>query len=426
MNLQPPKGMRDFLPKDMIKRESIISLIKQIFEKYGFDPFETPMVEYAETLEGKYGEDEKLIYKFKDKAGRNLALRYDLTVPLSRVIASNKELPKPFKRYQISRAWRYDNVQKGRYREIWQCDIDTVGSKSLLCEAELISAFIEILENLKFKKYSININNRKILDSIARYANVENKKIKDVFVSIDKFDKIGLQGVKKELESRKIKTDSVKKILSIITLADKPELLLNKLEKILGENEGINELREIISYLKQLKTKPKYAVNLTLARGLDYYTGPIFEVYVEEPKVGSLGGGGRYDNLIGNLSSSDNIPAVGFSLGLDRLIDVLNELKMIENKKTLTQVFISNVSEKNLKYTLSIVNLLRENNIKTQFDLMSKNLKKQLTFANSLEIPYVIIIGDDEVSSKKLKVKDMNSGKESNVTVNNLVKFFQK
>ena len=425
MVYQTVKGMRDFLPEDMIKRDYIISIIKKIFEKYGFDPLETPSVEYAELLEGKYGEDEKLIYKFKDKADRNLALRYDLTVPLSRIIASKPDLTKPFKRYQISRVWRYDNVQKGRYREIWQCDIDTIGSRSILADAELIAAFTEILNSLKFKKYSININNRKILDAIARYSNVENEKIKDVFISLDKFDKIGKQGVIKELESRNISKDSIKNIIQITDLNGKPELVLNKLEKLIGNNQGINELKQLISYLKQLKVKDKYKINLTLARGLDYYTGPIFEIYVEEPKIGSLGGGGRYDKLIGKLSNQDT-PATGFSLGLDRLIDVMNELKMIPSVKTLTKIFVANVSEKNMKYSLNIVNLLRKNNFNAQFDLMNRDLSKQLNFANSLGIPYVVIIGDNEVKKKEVKIKDMKKGKERKVKTNILIKYLRK
>ena len=428
MIAQTVKGMRDFLPEDMIKREYIISIVKKIFEKHGFDPLETPVVEYAELLEGKYGEDEKLIYKFKDKAERDLALRYDLTVPLARIIASKPDLTKPFKRYQISRVWRYDNVQKGRYREIWQCDIDTIGSKSMLAEAELISAFMEILDTLKFKKYSININNRKILDAIARYSNVEEEKIKDVFISLDKFDKIGKEGVIKELESRNISKDSIRKIISIVEIKGNPEFILNKIEKLIGNNEGISELKELISYLKQFKVKEnKYKINLTLARGLDYYTGSIFEIYVEEPKVGSLGGGGRYDRLIGKLSNSNQqIPATGFSLGLDRLIDVMNELKMILDKKTLTKVFVANVSENNLKFSINIVSLLRKNNINAQFDLMNRDLSKQLNFANSLGIPLVIIIGDNEIKKKEVKIKDMKKGKENKVKINNLIKLLRK
>lgn len=427
MIYQTVKGMRDFLPEDMIKRDYIISIIKKIFEKYGFDPLETPVVEYAELLEGKYGEEEKLIYKFKDKADRDLALRYDLTVPLSRIIASKPDLTKPFKRYQISRVWRYDNVQKGRYREIWQCDIDTIGSKSLLADSELISAFTEILDSLKFKKYSININNRKILDAIARYSEVEEEKIKDVLISLDKFDKIGKDGIIKELESRSISKDSIKKIISIVEIKGTSEQILQKLENLIGNSQGIKELKELIFYLKQYNVQDKkYKINLALARGLDYYTGPIFEVIVDEPKIGSLGGGGRYDKLIGKISGKDNIPATGFSLGLDRLIDVMNELKMIPGKKTQTKFFIANVSGKNLKYALNIVRLLRKNNINAQFDLMGRDLTKQLNFANYIGIPYVVIIGDDEVKKKEVKIKDMRTGKENKVKVTNLIKFLNK
>ena|SRR3989344_126722 len=425
VKFQTVKGMRDFLPEDMIKREYVISSIRRIFEKYGFDPLETPAVEYAELLEGKYGEEEKLIYKFKDKAERNLALRYDLTVPLSRIIASKPDLTKPFKRYQISRVWRYDNVQKGRYREIWQCDIDIIGCKSMLAEAELIAAFTEILEGLKFKKYYIYINNRKILDGIARYANVPEDKIKDVFISLDKYEKIGKQGVINELKGRGIEEKSIEKIIKITEIKGASTLILDRLEKTIGINEGIQELRQLMQNLKKLNIKPRYLVNLTLARGLDYYTGPIFEIYIEEPKIGSLGGGGRYDKLIGKLSNNQDIPATGFSLGLDRLIDVLNELNLLQDKKTLTDVFIANVSEKNLKYSMNIATILRRNNIKSQFDLNSRDLNKQLNFANSLGIPFVIIVGDDEIKKKEVKIKNMKKGKESKIKISGIIDFFR-
>lgn len=426
----PPAGMRDFLADEMIKREAIINKIKTIFEKFGFDPWETPAVERFEVLQGKYGEEEKLIYKFRDLGKRELALRYDLTVPLARVVARFPQLPKPIKRYQISRVWRYERKQRGRYKEFWQCDIDIVGSESMLADAEIIAITYEILKRLGFKEFVIRINNRKLLNALVQYAGVEKEKVMEVFRVIDKLDKIGMENVKKELKLRGIKADSVKKIIQIIGTKKKPTDLLLTVEKFVKEfregKEGINELKELLSYLKLFDVSENfYMIDLSLVRGLDYYTGPIYETVVTKPKIGSLTGGGRYDKLIGLFTGTD-IPATGTSIGIERVIDVMDELKMIKPKKTKTLVFVASVDDKVKKECIKIATKLRKVGINCQIDVMNRSLEKQLEYVDKLDIPYAIIVGKKELAKRKIKLKNMKKKKEKELKINEAVKTLRK
>ena len=412
ISTNPPPGMRDFLADDMIKREFVVNKIKSIFETFGFEPWETPAVERLEVLQGKYGEEEKLIYKFQDLGGTWLAMRYDLTVPLARVVARFPQLPKPIKRYHISRVWRYERKQKGRYKEFWQCDADIVGSSSMLADAEVLALVPKVFKSLGFENFTVKVNNRKILDAWLRKLGIKDKKTQlDVLHSIDKLDKVGLDGVEKELVSRGINKSLVPKILDWLKLEGSYLEALESVEKFLGKDEegldGVNELREIYEYLEWFGVDRKnYVFSLSLVRGLDYYTGPIYEVVVEKPKIGTLAAGGRYDRLIGLFHNKD-LPAVGISFGIERIIDVMDEFHMFNLPKTKVKVFVANAKPELLKEAVKLAEFLRSKGVSTQTDLMGRNLKKQMEYADSKGIPYVAIVAPKELQQGKYVLKDM-------------------
>lgn len=362
------KGTRDFLPEEALIRQTIINKMKSVFERFGFLPLETPALESWEILSAKGTGGEEILkeaYVFEDKGGRKIGLKYDQTVPLARVIASNPNLTLPFKRYQIQNAWRYGDVAKDRFREFLQADIDIVGSDSMLADAEIISCVISTLSELGFKKFTVRINNRKILSALVKYAGVPEEKFLDVFRTIDKLIKIGESGVEKELIEKGISKEASKKILEFIKISD--ENALEKAEKLVKDKQGIEELKQIIYYLKKMKVEPKFRVDLSLARGLDYYTGPTFEVFAEEG-VGSLAGGGRYDKMIGLFLGRD-IPATGISFGIERIIEVMKERKMIKAEKSNVKIFVVAVNDKVRDKVLEIVQMLREKSIATDYDL---------------------------------------------------------
>ncbi|NIM47250.1 MAG: histidine--tRNA ligase [Candidatus Aenigmarchaeota archaeon] len=417
------KGTRDFLPEEMILRQQVLEKMKSVFEIFGFQPLETPALESWEVLSAKGGGGPEILketYNFEDFGGRRVGLRFDLTVPLARVMALNPNLNLPFKRYQIQNVWRYADIAKDRFREFLQADIDTIGSDSMLADAEIIACVISVLTELGFKDFTVRLNNRKILSALAKYAGVSEEKIIETFRIIDKLIKIGEKGVEKELIEKGISKEASKKILEFIKIKGEP--VLEKAEKLIKDKEGIEELKQIISYLKQMKVEPKFEIDLSLARGLDYYTGPIFEVFAEEG-IGSIAGGGRYDKMIGLFSGKD-IPATGISFGIERLIEVIKERKMIEVKKSSVKVFVVAVNEKVRDKVLEIVQLLRNNSVSTDFDLRSRSLSKQLDYANSLMIPNVIIVGEKELKNNSVKLKKMDTGKEISVKIEDIVKSF--
>jgi len=428
-NIKPRlyKGTRDFLPEQMIKRNYVIDIIKNIFKKFGFDPLETPAMELWETLSGKYGEEgDRLTYRFIDRGKREVGLRYDLTVPLSRVIALYPEISKPFKRYQIQPVWRADKPQKGRFREFYQCDIDIIGSSSMLADAEIIAALYHVLIALKFKRFSIRINSRKILSGITEISGATLEKEADVARSIDKFDKIGLNGVREELISRGIKSGGADKILQVLGIEGSNKVRLSKLTDLLKNNKagmaGIKEMEDLLSYLKMLEVPEKQILfDLYLARGLDYYTGPIYETVVDEPRIGSITGGGRYDNLIG-LFSGQNQPATGSSIGLERIITVMDELKMFpEDLKTSVEVLITVFDSTCLPYSIKIVNLLRRENINCDLYSGDSKLRGQFGLANDRNIPIAVVAGPDEIKINTVNIKNMRTGQQVNVPLENMV-----
>jgi histidyl-tRNA synthetase len=430
LTLRTPIGTRDFLPEDMIFREYVTNSIRKVFEEYGYDPMETPAIELGEVLKGKYGEEEKLIYEFKDRGGRDIALRYDLTVPLSRVMASNPHLPKPFKRYQISRVWRYENPQRGRYREFWQCDVDIVGSKSMLADAELVALATDVYKALGFNDFRIRINDRKILDAICIFAGVKENQRLEVLRTLDKVDKIGVKGFEENLKKSGFPDECIQKILGFIRVEGDPSEVLDSTLQKLGSSdlgaEGVGELKQLIGILKELGVESRrYVIDLSLSRGLDYYTGPIYEIVVTEPRIGSLSGGGRYDKLVRDLGGVD-VPATGISFGLERIIDVMKELKMVTLPKTKTLVLVSAIDDSTVLQALRIASELRKAGIPVRTDVVGeRRIAKQLKYADSLGIPYVVIVGQAEMEKGVLKFRFMEKREEKDMKLEEISEFLK-
>jgi histidyl-tRNA synthetase len=425
------KGTRDFLPQQMVRRNYVINIIKATFEKYGFEPLETPTIEMWETLSGKYGEEgDRLTYRFTDRGHREVGLRYDLTVPLARVVAMYPELPKPFKRYQIQPVWRADKPQKGRFREFYQCDIDTIGSDSLLADAELLAVTSEVLNRLNFQKFTIRLNSRKVLTGIVEAAGVDPNLSIEIYRIIDKLDKIGFEGVTALLEALQLGTTAVQNILLVLRVDGENDQRIENVAAILQNSptglKGIEEIRQITNYLDLFAIpKSDYLFDPCLARGLDYYTGPIFETVMEEPKIGSITGGGRYDNLIGMFGAQAQ-PATGSSIGLERIITVMDELNMFpEWLNSATKVLVTVFDETTLPYSIKIAAKLREAGINTDLYAGSSKLRGQFGYANDKGIPFVIIAGPEEIEKSVINVKNMRSGEQTTVLLEEAVLFLQ-
>ena len=423
MKFQTIRGTRDFLPEDMVKREYIINTLKKVFEKYGFEPLETPAIEYEETLTKKYGEEERLIWNFKDKGGRKVALKYDLTVPMCRVIGMNPRLLKPFKRYQIQPVWRYEKPQKGRYREFYQCDIDSVGSYKMEADVEIVAMINDIMVLLGFKKFKTKINNREILDSISKVCGVKESQKIEVTRAIDKLDKIGINGVEKELKQRGIDKKVSEKILKTLKLSGTNEEKLEKMKNY----DGTEKLKKFYNKILEYGVKEKdIEIDPFMVRGLDYYTSLVFETVVEEPRIGSLTGGGRYDKLVEKLSGIDT-PGTGTTIGLERLYDVMNELNLWpKNLKTSTQIFIATINEKFSKKAVEIAQQLRKKDINVETDIMGRNFKKQINYASKKGIPFMLIIGEKEIKENKFTLKDLKTGKEQTMSLEKIKKGIAK
>lgn len=420
--MQPPRGTRDFMPEEMIRREYIFQKVRQVFKSFGFNPLETPAFESWELLSKKGSAGDEVrneIYYFKDKSGRELGLRFDLTAPMSRVVASNPQLPKPFKRYQIGRVWRYDRPQAGRFREFWQADVDVVGSSKMIADTECLVVAVKSLESLGFKDFIIRLNNRKILNSFVKKIGVKNAS--GVLRSLDKLEKIGEKEVMKELASKNIDKKTCEELMKFVKI--KGSDAIKKGEK-LCESEGFGELEEIISLSKQYGIEKYITIDFSLVRGLDYYTGPIFEVFVKEfSNLGSITAGGRYDNLIKTIGGRDT-PATGISLGIERIYEIMNSKKMFDLPSVNTQIFVAAVSDDVRKVTMKIADKLRKAGINTEIDLNNRNFKKQLEYADALGISYVLIVGEKELKSKKYPLKDMKKRKQQELSLDDVVKRF--
>ena len=433
-----PKGTRDFSPEEMAKRNYIFNTIREVYHLYGFQQIETPAMETLSTLMGKYGEEgDKLLFKIQNSGdcfsgitdeellSRNAAklasrfcekgLRYDLTVPFARyVVMHREELTFPFKRYQIQPVWRADRPQKGRYREFYQCDADVVGSDSLLNEVELMQIVDRVFSRFGIR-VCIKINNRKILTGIAEIIG-EAEKIVDITVAIDKLDKIGLEHVNAELRDKGISDEAIAKLQPIILLSGSNDEKLATLKQVLAESEtglkGVEESAFILNTLQAMELKNEIELDLTLARGLNYYTGAIFEVKALDVQIGSITGGGRYDNLTGVFGLS-GVSGVGISFGADRIFDVLNQLDLYPREAVnSTQLLFINFGEKEAAFALQALKQAREAGIRAEIFPDASKMKKQMSYANAKKIPFVALVGENEMAEKKVTLKNMTSGEQ--------------
>src|SRR2546421_6595791 len=443
---QPARGMRDFLPADVRRREYVIRIIKEVYERYGFEPLETPAVENIETLLGKYGEEgNQLIFKIlkrgeHERTGEaDLALRYDLTVPLARVVAEyGDKLPRFFKRYQIQPVWRADRPARGRFREFYQCDVDCIGTRSPIVEAELCAAASDALNALGFRDFTIRLNHRQVLAGVLDAAGIEADKHADALVALDKLDKIGREGVAREFNVRGIVAESGEELLGFFenlpALEHAAEFVadgrgesrgeaynraaLGRLVEFVGDHEagarGVDELRRVVEYASAYGVADKIKIDPSLARGLSYYTGAIMEINVPD-LTGSLGGGGRYDNLVGMFSGRD-IPACGFSLGLERIIVVMTERGMFpaDLERASADVLVTVWNEESIKDSLAFAGELRRSATDLRVDVYPEadKLGKQLKYASTRGVPFVVVIGEEERARGEVALKDMGTGEQ--------------
>ena len=442
-----PKGTRDFSPMEMSRRNYIFECIKNVFQLYGFQPIETPAMENLSTLMGKYGEEgDKLLFKIlnsgdfigsvndeiiKEKNSIRLTnlisekgLRYDLTVPFARYVVQHRnDISFPFKRYQIQPVWRADRPQKGRYREFYQCDADVVGSNSLLNELELVQIIDDIFKKLNIRVI-LKINNRKVLAGIAEVIG-ETDRIIDITVAIDKLDKIGREAVVAELLEKGIPAEAVEKLQPVFELEGNPEEKLNQLEQVIKKstvgNNGIEELRELFGYINKCRLSLDVDLDLTLARGLNYYTGAIFEVKAKDVQIGSISGGGRYDDLTGIFGMPD-ISGIGISFGADRIYDVMEQMDLFPKEAiATTKVLFLNFGNKEIEWCIPIVKQLRDAGIATEIYPDEAKIKKQMTWADQKKIEWVVIVGEEEMQQGKLALKNMISGNQELLPVAELI-----
>lgn len=419
-----PKGMRDFLPQEMIKREYVFNVVREVFHLYGFEPLQTPVLELHETLMGKYGEDaEKLIFNAQHPGGKEaLALRYDLTVPLARVVAQyQNDIPVPFKRYQLSPVWRAERPQRGRYREFYQCDADIVGVVGMSADAEILSLITTALQRLGFRQFSVKVNNRKLLTAIGQYAGVEGDHLSELYRSIDKFDKIGADGVREELVKRGLAADVVTRIMDLITARHPGLEQLDFLEDVMGSlpaaHDAIRELRQLADHLDAGNVPSSaYEFDFTMVRGLGYYTGPIFETIITEPNLGSVTGGGRYDDLVG-LFRGESLPTTGTSLGIERIIDLMDILSLYPAHigGTVVQVLVTVFGDDTRAAATALTADLRAAGVRSELYMLDKGIGKQINYADKKGIPIVALLGADEIAGGMVKLKRLSDGQEITV-----------
>ena len=404
--MQPPKGTRDLLPSDMRKLGYVISVVESVFKRYGYEPIDTPAFEDWSVLSAKNSGGEELkkeTYYFKDKSDRELGLRYDLTVPSARIVASNPSIAKPFKRYSIGKVWRYDQPQAGRYREFWQADVDCYGSELARTDAEVIAVAVDCLRELGFKDFKVRLNDRRVIEKKVSALGITNPL--DVFRCLDKLEKLGEDFVVKELKEKGIEAGKIEKLMKLVK--EKPE--------------EIDELEGLVKELKNFGIDKEIAIDFGMVRGFDYYTGPIFEL-----TAGGLaiGGGGRYDQLIESYGGKPT-PAVGISLGLSRIVDEMEKKKLFDIEDYPAKVFVCSVNVDMVKEAIKIVQQLRKNNVSADFDLMGRNLSKQFDYINAKKIPFAIVVGPEEIKNKKFVLRDMNTGKEKKLVLEEIIKELQ-
>ncbi|UCD03297.1 MAG: histidine--tRNA ligase [Candidatus Aenigmatarchaeota archaeon] len=426
---QPARGTRDFLPEEMSRRGYIIDSVRKAFESFGFEPMETPAFESWELLSKKGSGGDEIrdeIYYFRDKSDRELGLRFDLTVPLARVVANNPQMKMPFKRYQIGRVWRYDRPQAGRMREFMQMDVDTVGTERMDADAECIAVAFEALKQLGFSKFEIRLNSRKVLNGMIEFAGIPAKKSKATFRILDKLEKISLGDIKRELKKAGLQSGTVTKLMHMIGVKGKPAATLSRISRQLKgiaiAEEGLRELGEISALAKSYGFGKNLVIDFSLVRGLDYYTGPIFEISVTAGKnVGSVVGGGRYDNLIG-LYGGRQTPATGISLGIERIYEIMKSENMFKDIESRCLIFVIAVNDAVRKQVCDIARRLRKECLRVEADVMGRDMRKQLEYANKKGACCAVIVGPKEVKSRKYTLRDMKSGRESKLSLDSIIK----
>jgi len=427
MELMLPKGTRDFLPEEKILRDRIIEKLKGIFELYGFSPIETPAIERFEVLASKYAGGEEILketFKLKDQGQRELGLKYDLTVPLARVIGMNPNLKMPFKRYQIEKVWRDGPITTSRYREFYQCDADVVGSSSMMADAEILKIVSVALEKLGLE-YEIKVNNRKILDGLMQDLGIREEYWNSILLSLDKIEKIERKEVERELEEKGLEEKKIKALLEFCSIKGSNEEIIARAKKTIKSKEGIEgikELEELLNYCKEFKVKNLY-ITYSLVRGLSYYTSTVFEAVLPKSKVkSSVAGGGRYDKMIGFfLGESKEFPAVGIAFGLDRIYDALME-KGFRAEKTNTKIYVIPIGAGAGKKAIELTERIREIKINSDIDLMNRGISKNLDYASKQGIPFVALLGEDELKEECFKLRDMKTGKEEKIKLGELEK----
>jgi histidyl-tRNA synthetase len=417
---QPPRGTRDFLPDDMYKRNWVLEQIRDVYEAYGFEPLGTPAFESWELLKQKSGEDViNQIYYFRDKADRELGLRFDLTTSLARVVATHRELQMPFKRYAIGTVWRYENPTEKRFREFWQADADTVGVVDVIADAEVLSAAVDCLRRMGFEGFVIKLNDRRILEEFILKTGVSKDRILEAIRAVDKLLKIGRDGVIDELRRLSIDPDESAKLLDALSITGDPETIITNAEKRLNGSElglkGCKALRDMITYAKSFGYAEYIVVELNLARGLDYYTGPVFEVSAKGYEdYGSIAGGGRYDEII-NIFGGQSTPATGISFGIERLVTLLEKKGGFEDVALGLDILVAPVSEGARSEAIKVAQELRSSGYSTLIDLMGRRFSKQLEYADKKHIRKVVILGDKEIAEESVTIKDMETGEQTKV-----------
>ena len=420
MKLQPPRGMRDFPPEEKLLRDEVIALLRDVFERYGFSPLETPVVERWEILAAKYAGGEEILketFRLKDRAGRDLALRYELTTPLARFIGMHPTIKRPFKRYQIGPVFRNGPIKTGRYREFYQCDVDTVGVRSPLADAEFVLLALDVFDRLGFQ-IEIRVNHRRLLKDLATRAGVPPELQTTGILTVDKLEKIGHEGVRQELVEKGIAPESADRWLEVLSVEGSTDEVLAALEREIPESEGIRELKEMFAYLPE---RPEIRFVPSLARGLAYYTGVIYEVYsLEPPFDSSVAAGGRWDDLIGNfLGGREKYPAVGISFGLEPITELLKGMRKGPARKSVTRVYVAPIALR--KEALQVAQRLRQAGIPADLDLAGKGISENLRYANAYGIPYVLILGPEEHKQGKVKLRDMQTGEEELLTLDEAI-----
>jgi len=425
MELMNARGTRDFPPEEKIVRQSITDMLRRVFELYGFSPLETPILERMEVLSAKYAGGAEILketFRFQDQGEREIGLRYDLTVPMSRFVGMNPTLKMPFKRYQIEKVFRDGPIKAGRMREFWQCDVDIVGSASMMADAQCIQIAQKVFQELGLD-VNLEFNSRKILDGILRQSGVPESKITDAILEVDKLKKIGVDEVRKNIEKLGIDDDAITKSLGLFSANGSNDEKIKNLKVFLRDNEALDGIREVEEILQYVDGK-NVMFNPALARGLSYYTGPVFEAVMKDESIfsSSLAGGGRYDKMIGNfLGSAKEYPAVGISFGLEPITTVMTKLgKMDQSRKTVTQVYV--VPIQTAKECIKIAEELRAAGINTDLDLNGRGVSKNLDYADKMGIQYALIVGEDELKKGKYNLKDMKTGKEESLSIDGICK----